>query len=224
MNQISVKVLYFGLIRECCDNTREDKVDVPEGATVDELVTSLVGSYPSLERYRKRVQMAVNEDIAPTSTVLADGDTVAFIPQVAGGSDPYCRLTDQPLSVDELLAAVSAPGQGAVVAFIGNVRDHNQGHEVTHLHYEAYPAMVYRTLESIIQRCQAISEGVQVAVAHRTGDLEIGDAAVIITASAPHRGEAFEAARMCIELLKEETPIWKKEFSPDGSEWIGTRP
>jgi molybdopterin synthase catalytic subunit len=168
--------------------------------------------------------MAVNEAIAPTSTVLADGDTVAFIPQVAGGSDSYCRLTDQPLSVDELLAAVAAPGQGGIVVFIGNVRDHNQGHEVTHLHYEAYPAMVYRTLESIIERCEAIGEGVKVAVAHRTGNLEIGDSAVIIAAAAPHRPEAFQAARMCIELLKEETPIWKKEFSPDGVEWVGTRP
>lgn len=224
MTQISVKVLYFGLIRESCGNTREDKVEVLAGFTVEDLVTTLVGRYPKLDKYRKRVRMAVNEAIAPTSTVLADGDTVAFIPQVAGGSEPYCRLTDEPLSVDELLAAVSAPGQGAVVVFIGNVRDHNQGHHVTHLHYEAYPAMVYRTLESIIQRSQATAEGVQVAAAHRTGDLQIGDAAVVIAASAPHRAEAFEAARMCIELLKEETPIWKKEFSPDGAEWIGMRP
>ncbi|CAM4306130.1 Molybdopterin synthase catalytic subunit 1 [Mycobacterium basiliense] len=224
MTQMSVRVLYFGLIRECCDNVREDKVEVPVGATVDDLVAGLVDRYPALDRYRNRVQMAVNESIVRCSTVLADGDTVAFIPQVAGGSDRYCRLTDQPLSVDELLAAVTAPGQGGVVVFIGNVRDHNQGHSVTHLHYEAYPAMVYRTLESIIERCEAIGEGVQVAVAHRTGDLQIGDSAVIIAAAAPHRAEAFQAARMCIEYLKEETPIWKKEFSPDGAEWIGTRP
>lgn len=224
MKHISVRVFYFGLIREACGNTREDRIEAPGDSTVDDLVTTLVDRYPSLTKYRKRVRMAVNECIVDTSTVLADGDTVAFIPQVAGGSEPYCRLTDQALSVDELLAAVSAPSQGGVVVFMGNVRDHNQGRDVTHLQYEAYPAMAYRTLESIIQRCQATAEGVQVGIAHRTGDLQIGDTAVIIAASAPHRAAAFDAARTCIELLKEETPIWKKEFSPDGAEWIGTRP
>lgn len=129
---------------------------------------------------------------------------------VAEGAYPYCRLTDQPLSVDEVLAAVSGPEQGGIVIFVGNVRDHNAGHDVTRLFYEAYPPMVIRTLMSIIGRCEDKAEGVRVAVAHRTGELQIGDAAVVIGASAPHRAEAFDAARMCIELLKQEVPIWKK--------------
>lgn len=143
---------------------------------------------------------------------------------VADGAYPYCRLTDQPLSVDEVLAAVSGPEQGGIVIFVGNVRDHNAGHDVTRLFYEAYPPMVIRTLMSIIGRCEDKAEGVRVAVAHRTGELQIGDAAVVIGASAPHRAEAFDAARMCIELLKQEVPIWKKEFSSTGAEWVGDRP
>ncbi|CNU05485.1 molybdenum cofactor biosynthesis protein E [Mycobacterium tuberculosis] len=107
---------------------------------------------------------------------------------------------------------------------MGNVRDHNAGHDVTRLFYEAYPPMVIRTLMSIIGRCEDKAEGVRVAVAHRTGELQIGDAAVVIGASAPHRAEAFDAARMCIELLKQEVPIWKKEFSSTGAEWVGDRP
>lgn len=121
-------------------------------------------------------------------------------------------------------AAVSGPEQGGIVIFVGNVRDHNAGHDVTRLFYEAYPPMVIRTLMSIIGRCEDKAEGVRVAVAHRTGELQIGDAAVVIGASAPHRAEAFDAARMCIELLKQEVPIWKKEFSSTGAEWVGDRP
>lgn len=93
---------------------------------------------------------------------------------VAEGAYPYCRLTDQPLSVDEVLAAVSGPEQGGIVIFVGNVRDHNAGHDVTRLFYEAYPPMVIRTLMSIIGRCEDKAEGVRVAVAHRTGELQIG--------------------------------------------------
>lgn len=220
---ITVNVRYFGAVREACSIAQE-KIEIETDMDVAGLVDQLLQQHPSLGDFRKRVMMAVNESIAPTSAILKDGDTVAFIPQVAGGSDPYCRLTDQPLSVDEMLAAISGPGQGGIVVFIGTVRDHNDGHDVTKLFYEAYPEMVYKTLNDIIKRCESSAESVRVGVAHRTGELQIGDAAVIIGASAAHRAEAFDAARMCIELLKEEVPIWKKEYAPGGVEWIGTRP
>ncbi|CAM4192851.1 Molybdopterin synthase catalytic subunit 1 [Mycobacterium basiliense] len=221
---ITVNVLYFGLIREACSKTREEKVTIPQGSTVNDLITTLVDRYPTLAKHHRAVKIAINEAIAPTSTTLTEGDTIAFIPPVAGGGGRYCRLTEEPLSIDEVFAAVKSPKQGAVAIFVGIVRDHNEGHEVTHLFYEAYPEMVLRTLDSIIERCEATADGVRVAVAHRTGHLQIGDFAVVIAAAAPHRGEAFDACRMCIELLKQETPIWKKEFSSDGAEWIGMRP
>ncbi|KAN84516.1 MoaD-MoaE fusion protein MoaX, partial [Mycobacterium tuberculosis 1010SM] len=96
--------------------------------------------------------------------------------------------------------------------------------KVTKLYYEAYPAMVHRTLMDIIEECERQADGVRVAVAHRTGELRIGDAAVVIGASAPHRAAAFDAARMCIERLKQDVPIWKKEFALDGVEWVANRP
>ncbi|KAN86717.1 MoaD-MoaE fusion protein MoaX [Mycobacterium tuberculosis variant bovis B2 7505] len=104
------------------------------------------------------------------------------------------------------------------------MRNNNNGHEVTKLYYEAYPAMVHRTLMDIIEECERQADGVRVAVAHRTGELRIGDAAVVIGASAPHRAAAFDAARMCIERLKQDVPIWKKEFALDGVEWVANRP
>lgn len=220
---ITVNVLYFGAVREACKVAHE-KISLESGTTVDGLVDQLQIDYPPLADFRKRVRMAVSESIAPASTILDDGDTVAFIPQVAGGSDVYCRLTDEPLSVDEVLNAISGPSQGGAVIFVGTVRNNNNGHEVTKLYYEAYPAMVHRTLMDIIEECERQADGVRVAVAHRTGELRIGDAAVVIGASAPHRAAAFDAARMCIERLKQDVPIWKKEFALDGVEWVANRP
>jgi len=220
---VKVEVLFFGSVREACATSKE-WVEIASGTTVDGLLDQLQAQYPALGDFRTRVRMAVNEAIAPVSTVLSDGDTVAFIPQVAGGSDRYCRLTDEPLSVDELLNAIIGPGQGGVVLFIGIVRNHNNGHDVTKLFYEAYPEMVHRTLNDILDRCEEVGDDVRVGISHRTGELAIGDAAVVIGAAAPHRAEAFEAARMCIELLKQDVPIWKKEFSSDGVEWVGDRP
>ncbi|WP_410575710.1 molybdopterin converting factor subunit 1 [Amycolatopsis sp. cmx-4-61] len=223
-DKIAVNVLYFGLVRERCGNLRTEEVALDDGATVADLVEDVAGRHPRVAAYCNYVQLAVNESIAPRSTLLKHGDTVAFIPQVAGGSGPYYQVTDRPLDIGRVVAAVTGPAQGGVVVFVGNVRDHNDGHDVVSLHYEAYDSMALRTFQSIIERCEAIGQGVQVAIEHRVGELTIGDAAVVIAAAAPHRAEAFEAARTAIELLKAETPIWKKELTPTGAEWIGDRP
>lgn len=222
---MDVKVLYFGVLREQFVGAREERYTLEPGATVDDLMQRISARH---ERFgpavRDRIKVAVDEEFAGPWQALSPGAVVALIPPIAGGSDRYCVLTDEPLRVDPVLDAVSGPGQGGVVVFIGTVRDENDGHDVTRLHYEAYPSMVLRQLNSIIDRCEQAAVGVRVAVAHRTGTLGIGDAAVVLAASAPHRDEAFTAARSCIELLKQEVPIWKKEFSTDGAEWVGMRP
>ena len=120
-----------------------------------------------------------------------------------------------------MIAAVSGPGQGGIVLFAGLVRDHNDGKQVVRLDYEAYDEMAVRKMAEIAARIEAEQPGVRVAMVHRVGSLQIGDLAVILAASAPHRGEAFAACRAAIEALKVEVPIWKKEFSPDGEEWLG---
>ena len=139
----------------------------------------------------------------------------------------YCRLTDQKLSLQEVIDAVSGPhltGQGGVTTFTGIVRDHNLGKDVIRLEYEAYPSLVLDTLAQIIRDIERDIPGSRVAIVHREGVLELGDAAVVIAASAPHRAEAFDACRRAIEDLKRDVPIWKKEISPSGEEWLGMRP
>lgn len=130
-------------------------------------------------------------------------------------------LREEPLSVDEVLDAVRHPACGGVALFVGVVRDHDHGDTVTALDYEAHPS----ALETMRGTCEAVagrSEAVRVAAVHRTGALHVGDLAVVVAAAAPHRGQAFDAARDLIDSLKVDTPIWKHQRLGDGStEWVG---
>jgi len=130
-------------------------------------------------------------------------------------------LTDRPIVLDELLAAVADPAAGAVVVFIGMTRNHNEGRQVEGLEYEAYPAMAVSELEKITTEARARWPIARVAVAHRTGRVPIGMASVVIAVSSAHRAEAFTAARFVIDRLKETVPIWKKEYFSGGAVWIG---
>ncbi|GGL30582.1 molybdenum cofactor biosynthesis protein MoaE [Phycicoccus endophyticus] len=130
-------------------------------------------------------------------------------------------VRDAPLSVDEVLAAVRHPGCGGVALFVGVVRDHDHGESVTGLGYSAHPS-AEATMADVCAEVLASSEAVRVAAVHRRGDLAVGDLAVVVAASAAHRGPAFAACRTLIDTLKERTPIWKHQALADGSsEWVG---
>ena len=131
------------------------------------------------------------------------------------------EVTEESLSVDALLRAVSHPGAGGIVIFLGVVRDNNEDRDVSYLEYEAHERAAEASMRRIGEEAERRWPRARVAAAHRTGRLEIGEASVIIAASAPHRGEAFEAARYVIDTLKAETPIWKKEVFEGGEVWIG---
>ena len=134
------------------------------------------------------------------------------------------RVQDTPLSLDEVVRAVSDVGQGGLVTFTGVVRNHSKGKTVTRLDYEAYGPMAEKQLAFIANETAQKWPGTRVAVAHRVGSLVPGDLAVVIAVSAPHRKEAFRACEHVIDRLKEDVPIWKKEFSSDGDVWVGLGP
>ena len=131
------------------------------------------------------------------------------------------RLQTAPIALDELVLDVRGDGDGAVATFLGTVRDHNAGRKVLHLEYEAYGGMAEREMEAIAAEV-VLRHGVsRVAIVHRTGRLEIGEASVGIAVSARHRAEAFDAARDVIDTLKRTVPIWKREHFEDGAVWVG---
>lgn len=130
-------------------------------------------------------------------------------------------IRSTPLSVDETVARVRRPRAGGLAVFVGVVRDENGGRVVTRLEYSAYVSMAEREMTRIAEELEGEIAGVRVAATHRIGLLDVGDAAVICAASAPHRAEAFRACRELIDRIKARVPVWKREIGPDGSSWVG---
>ncbi|MEW6320391.1 MAG: molybdenum cofactor biosynthesis protein MoaE [Acidobacteriota bacterium] len=133
---------------------------------------------------------------------------------------PLTAVTTMPLSAEGLVAAVSSRGAGAVASFVGLVRDRNQGRQVTHLVYEAYEPLAEKALARICEEAAARWPKTVLAIHHRVGRLDIGEASVAIAAASPHRADAFAACRYAIERVKQIVPIWKHEFFDGGDVWI----
>ena len=129
-------------------------------------------------------------------------------------------ITTAPLDVQALAAAVSGDGDGAVVTFAGLVRDHNLGRRVLFLEYEAYEPLAVKALERIVTEAGEAWPGTRVAVQHRIGRLQIGEASVAIAAASAHRGDAYAACRYTIERVKQIVPIWKREHFEGGDVWL----
>jgi molybdopterin synthase catalytic subunit len=134
--------------------------------------------------------------------------------------EPVILITREPLDRDALVAAVADPGVGGIVVFEGVVRDNARGKQVRYLEYDVYPEMATTQIGEIIAKARQRWGVERVAVAHRVGRLEIGEASVIIVVASPHRGEAFDACRYIIDTLKSTVPIWKKEVATNGEEWV----
>ena len=134
--------------------------------------------------------------------------------------EPVIQITRDALDRDALVAAVSHPGVGGIVIFEGVVRDNARGKQVRYLEYDVYPEMAIRQIRAIIAEAEKRWGVERVAVAHRIGRIEIGEASVMIVVATPHRAEAFEACRYIIDTLKTTVPIWKKEVATDGEEWV----
>jgi molybdopterin synthase catalytic subunit len=219
-----VTVLYFAAARELCGCERERFLLAGTSASAVELLALVAERHPPFAPYAGRMRLAINGDIAHDAAARVHaGDEIAVLPPVAGGSSGVllCAVRERALSVDEALGAVTHAGAGAVALFVGCVRDHADGKAVARLDYEAHPSLAEREMNAVLSDVAASHPGVRLAALHRTGQLALGDLAVVVAASAPHRAEAFAACRQAIERIKERVPIWKKEWAPDGSaNWV----
>ena len=133
---------------------------------------------------------------------------------------PVILITHEPLDRAALIQSITHPGVGGIVVFEGVVRDNARGKEVRYLEYEVYAEMATAKIAEIIAEAARRWGVERVAVAHRVGRLEIGEASVIVAVATPHRGEAFDACRYIIDTLKTTVPIWKKEVATNGEEWV----
>ncbi len=219
---IAVRARLFARLREQA-GTDAESVEVRPGSTVADVYDALRKSHPALEANRESVRAAVNQEFAEWGSIVSDGDEVAFIPPVSGGAHAVgvlFELTTEPLDARRMEAAVAHKGAGAICTFTGIVRDSSRGRSVTHLEYEAYAEMANAEMRKIAGEIEERWPEARVAMAHRTGRLEIGEASVVVSVSCPHRAEAIDACRWGIDRLKESVPIWKKEHATDGTYWI----
>lgn len=218
-----VTVRFFAAAREKAKRASLE-LDLDDGARVRDAVAALTAALPELGPLLPRLRIAVAEEFAALDDVLPPGAELALIPPVAGGSGGLFRVQDAPLSLDEVVRAVHAEAQGGLVTFTGAVRNHSHGKTVTKLEYEAYGPMAEKKLAQIGGEAAEKWPGTRVAVVHRVGTLAPGELAVVIAVSAPHRKEAFRACEYVIDRLKEDVPIWKKEYASDGEVWVGLGP
>jgi molybdopterin synthase catalytic subunit len=207
---VKVRVRLFAGLRERAGWSEREL----EGVTrVDEVWPSLsLGAEPEGLLY------AVNKEYVQRDRELADGDEVAVIPPVSGGS---FRLSDERLSLEAVVDEVRSENAGAIATFVGTTRVESRGRTVEHLDYEAYEGMAEQVMAQIASALKQRYDLCEIAIHHRTGRVDIGEASVVIAVSAPHRQDALAACKDAIDTLKEEVPLWKKEVYEGGEEWIG---
>ncbi|MCC7382122.1 MAG: molybdenum cofactor biosynthesis protein MoaE [Deltaproteobacteria bacterium] len=213
------------LFAVCRERAGQDRISVEidgDSAGLSALLSAIGAAHPALAPLLPVVRLAVNHEFADESTEIHDGDELALIPPVSGGSGqgPF-RLTTERVDPAEVERAVASAEAGAIVSFLGTVRARTGVHEVVALEYEAYTGMAERFLRKIGEEITAQWPSARAAIIHRVGRLEIGEISVAIAVASPHRAAAFEACRHAIERLKQDVPIWKKEIRKDGSVWVG---
>ena len=207
---MKVTVKLFAGLRERAGWSERDV----EGVTRVGEVWALLGLGPEPDG----LLYAVNKEYAGREQELADGDEVAVIPPVSGGS---FRLTAEPLSLDAVVDEVRSERAGAIATFVGTTRVESRGRTVQHLDYEAYEGMAENVMAELAASLKQRYDLCEIAIHHRTGRVEIGEASVVIAVSAPHRQDALAACKDAIDTLKEQVPLWKKEVYEGGEEWIG---
>jgi molybdopterin converting factor subunit 1 len=238
---MKINVRLFAILRQQA-GWRQKTIELADGATIDDAWRALVAETPQIAASREIVRFARNREYVPADTTLEEGDELVLIPPVAGGSeDALLRLAIQVEPIDdaliaELRATVATPADGAVVVFVGQTREtpgtpapgeeaaaaQHRDERVDRLEYEAFEEMALDVLRAIGAEIQGKFGVTRLAIVHRTGAVEVGEASVVIVAAATHRGAAFDAARYAIEELKARAPIWKAEHFASGSVWLGS--
>ncbi len=221
----------FGLLKSLTQNQAEVQVPLNGGGTVADLIRVLDRDYPQVAElvHKKKVLISVNQDIAHPETVVNEGDEVALLPPFAGGAqddDLFVRIQREDFSIDAELARVRARSSriGGIAVFLGTARDRSKGRDVSGIKFEYYEGMAQKKLREIRERALKDFDVLEVLIVHRYGDIQVGENIVLVIAAAEHRAEAFRACKWGIDELKQITPIWKLETTPQGEVWVEEHP
>ncbi len=220
-----VKVLFFGALKDIVGRA-EECIVLEEESNVGRLFDMYAERFPSLAKHSPSLLFSRNREFVGRGESLSEGDEVAFLPPVSGGSmngelaPAVYRLTRASVDTRALVNELQRSRDGAVAVFEGVVRDHSGKRQTLYLEYEAYEPMALEKMRQIGEEIRERFPVDGVGMIHRLGRLEIGEASVVIVVASEHRGPAFEACRYAIDRLKKIVPIWKKEFFSDGAIWV----
>ena len=222
-----VRVVYFGMLKDAVGRQLED-VELREPATLRDLVEACVAKTPVIDNFRDVLAYSVNMEYANFATPLKEGDEIAMLPPVSGGSQAtsqkHCGLVRVPIDAKQVMESVKHPEEGAVAVFDGIVRNNTRGRRTLYLDYEAYEEMALKQMEELALKAISDFKVRDVRIVHRLGKLEVGETSVFIAVASAHRAAAMDACRWLIDTLKKQVPIWKKEYFEDGAVWADGEP
>lgn len=220
---MQVQVLFFGMLKDIAGRS-SDSLDLPAGATLDDLLDHCESRVPQLKDFRAAIAMSVNQEYAGLDTRLQPGDEVALLPPVSGGTPSRASIIREKIDTQVVLHRLKQPEDGAAVVFEGVVRNNTRGRRTLYLDYEAYEAMALKQMEALAEQALAQFKVRDAVLVHRLGRLEIGETSVLIGVASAHRAAAFDACRWLIDTLKRRVPIWKREYFEDGAVWADGEP
>lgn len=222
---VRVRLISFGPLKSIFAEGGEWR-ELPSETSVEALLVSLTASGVVSDMAARSAAVAVNQEYASPRHILQEGDEVAILPPVSGGSDPLSavRLTREPIESGAVQRQIKAGADGAVVVFDGIVRDNTRGRATLHLDYEAYEEMALKQMMALREDAISRFKVRDAAIVHRLGRLMVGETSVLIVVGSAHRAVAFEACRWIIDTLKKTVPIWKKEQFVDGAVWADGEP
>ncbi len=230
-----ITVRLFGMTKMLAGNQGSLSLNVAHGRQVKNLIGAIEASHLTIGELiqKKKVLVSVNQDIAHDETVINDGDEVALLPPFAGGSGPeptdesqFVRVQRENFSIDRELDRVRSRSKriGGIATFLGIARDRSRGRDVDGITFEHYEGMAQKKLREIRERALKDFDILELLIIHRHGEIAIGENIVLIIAGAEHRADAFRACKWAIDELKQITPIWKLEHTPEGEVWVEEHP
>jgi len=228
---MQVRVLFFGILKDLAGRGT-DSLSLPEPAALRDVLKHYQERIPRLQEITTSIAMSVNQEYAGPDARLKDGDEIALLPPVSGGTGDgedegrrrHSSIIQGKINTQAVLGEIKGSADGAAVVFEGVVRNHTRGRRTLYLDYEAYEEMALRQMEALAEQSLSRFPIRDVAIVHRLGRLEIGETSVLIVVAAAHRAAAFDACRWLIDTLKRTVPIWKKEYFEDGAVWADGEP
>jgi len=225
-----VRVLLFGVLKDIFRRS-EEWLELSSNATVSDLLRHYRELAPEKAKFFHSLALAVNQQYASPEDRLREGDEVALLPPVSGGTETVarkesyqCEIVRERIRTDHIVERMKQAEDGAVVVFEGIVRNHTRNRRTLFLDYEAYESMALSQMNSLAEKVLANFKVREMAIVHRLGRLEVGETSVLIVVASAHRAAAFDACRFVIDTLKRTVPIWKKEHFTDGVVWADGEP